>query len=198
MGAAATARRFVVQRRVRSLVIVLFAPFVQIKLSKPLYALGVHSAVFCLPAIIRRIVAPILAQRIRNVVRHLRFFEYLRNLLFRVFFAYLAHLFCLPFLQINLPIASLSCFSGTQHDIPQLSCERIPVKQEEPDILCTRLIWLAYANPRSTRPAGNWLTPIMLPKSFLRFAQKLLCSDMKNKRGASFFRNLRLIRLAMN
>ena len=71
-------------------------------------------------------------------------------------------------------------------------------KQEEPDILCTRLIWLAYANPRSTRPAGNWLTPIMLPKSFLRFAQKLLCSDMKNKRGASFFRNLRLIRLAMN
>ena len=68
--------------------------------------------------------------------------------------------------------------------------------QEEPDILCTRLLWLAYANPRSTRPAGNWHAPIMLPKSFLHSAQKLLCSDMKNKRGASFFRNLRLIRLA--
>ena len=116
MGAAAGAWRFVVRRRVRSLVIVLFAPFVQLKLSKPLYALGVHTVIFCLPAIIRRIVAPILAQRIRNVVRHLRFFEYLRNLLFRVLFAYLAHLFCLPILQINLPLASLSCFSGTQHD----------------------------------------------------------------------------------
>ena len=197
MGAATTAWRFVVQRRVRSLVVVLFAPFVQLKLSKPLYALGVHTAIFCLPAIIRRIVAPILAQRIRNVVRHLRFFEYLRNLLFRVFFAYLAHLICLPILQINLPLASLSCFSGTQHD--KSAVVRADTrKQESPDILCTRLLWLAYANPRSTRPTGNWLAPIMLPKSFLRFAQKLLCSDMKNKRGASFFRNLRLIRLAMN
>ena len=71
-------------------------------------------------------------------------------------------------------------------------------KQEEPRHPLHASAWLAYANPRSTRPAGNWLTPIMLPKSFLCFAQKLLCSDMKNKRGASFFRNLRLIRLAMN
>ena len=161
MGAAATARRFVVQRRVRSLVVVLFTPFVQLKLSKPLYALGVHSAVFCLPAIIRRIVAPILAQRIRNVVRLLRFFEYLRNLLFRVFFAYLAHLFCLPFLQINLPIASLSCFSGTQHDIPQLSCERQSQKQEEPDILCTRRL--------------GWLTPIRAVRALRVIGSRQLC-----------------------
>ena len=116
MGAAETARRFVVQRRVRSPVIVLFAPFVQLKLSKPLYALGVHSAVFCIPALIRRIVDPVLSQRIRNVVQHLRLFEYLRDLLFRVFFASVAHLICLPILQINLPLASLSCFSGTQRN----------------------------------------------------------------------------------
>ena len=69
-------------------------------------------------------------------------------------------------------------------------------KQREPRHPLHASAWLAYANPRRTRPSGNWLTPIMLPKSFLRFAQKLLCSDMKNKRGASFFRNLRLIRLA--
>ena len=117
MGAAETARRFVVQRRVRSPVIVLFAPFVQLKLSKPLYALGVHSAVFCLPALIRRIVDPVIAQRIRNVVRCFRLFEYLRDLLFRVFFASVAHLICLPILQINLPLAILSCFSGMFRDV---------------------------------------------------------------------------------
>ena len=112
MGAAETARRFVLQRRVGSPVIVLFAPFVQFKLSKPLYALGVHSDVFCLPAVIRRIVDPVLSQRIRNVVRCLRLLEYLRDLLFRVFFASVARLICLSILQINLPLASLSCFSG--------------------------------------------------------------------------------------
>ena len=84
------------------------------KLSKPLYALGVHSAVFCLPAVVRRIVDPVLAQRILNVLRCLRLLEYLRDLLFRVFFTSIAHLICLPILQINLPLASLSYFSGTQ------------------------------------------------------------------------------------
>ena len=54
-------------------------------------------------------------QRIRNVVRYLCLLEYLRDLLFRVFFASIAHLICLSILQINLPLASLSCFSGTQH-----------------------------------------------------------------------------------
>ena len=42
MGAAATARRFVVQRRVRSLVIVLFAPFFQL-LARLTHALELDS-----------------------------------------------------------------------------------------------------------------------------------------------------------
>ena len=47
---------------------------------KPLYGFGVHASVLSLLAVIRRIVDPVLAQRIRNVVRSLRFFEYLRDM----------------------------------------------------------------------------------------------------------------------
>ena len=40
-------------------------------------------------------------------------------LLLWVFFAYLTHLICLPILQINLPLASLSCFRAHSRDFVQ-------------------------------------------------------------------------------
>ena len=147
MGGAETARRFLVQRRVRSLVIVLFAPFFQL-LERLTHALKVDSTQYLVEAfyltVLRRLprtrelerysplFAPLLhiptpkfrsvvaLYRLRSAVQtyqpvqRLRFFEYLRDLLFRVFFASVAHLICLPILQINLLIASLSYFSGTQ------------------------------------------------------------------------------------